>query len=134
MKFGSKFLGFLQIAALLSSTLATSALAEADHASASSAGRAALGERPAACHAHGSNSLPDSQLPHSPRPVPLSYQCCLTGHDAAVVQASDSLQLSVESTSVHRQSEPALTINFLGDLEVSTVLSADPPGTTPLRI
>jgi hypothetical protein len=138
MKFGSKILGLLLIAALMA-TLATGSLEVAvavvgtDHGSAPSA---ALDERPAGCHAHGGQSLPLSQLPYSPLPEPVSYQCCLTGHDAAVVPASTSPQppAQCQYTQVTLQIESAVTIYFLGGLEVSMLLSADPPGTTPLRI
>ncbi len=134
MQFVFKILSLLQVAVLLTSTSATSVWADAERVSAQSTGVAGVAERSAGCHAHGGQSLPDSQLPHSPSPMPVSYQCCLTGHDAAVVQASDSPQLSVEYASVHPQIEPALTANFLSALEVSTALAADPPSTTPLRI
>ena len=134
MKFGSKILGLLQIVALAMATLATGSLlavALADHAPS-----AALGERTAGCHAHGGQSLPLSPLPHSPLPAPVGYQCCLTGHDAAVVPAPISPQFPAQcqGTQVTPQIESALTGYLLGELEVSMVLSADPPGTTPLRI
>jgi hypothetical protein len=131
MKYGSKILGLLLIAALVSAALPTGALvlAAADHVPAT-----ALGERPAGCHAHGGQSLPLSQLPHSPLPAPASYQCCLTGHDAAVVPASASPQPPAASAPVPPQIESLLTGYFLGGLEVSMVPSAEPPGTTPLRI
>ena len=130
MKFGLKILGLLLITALVIAPLAMNALAEAGHASASFVGQlAGLGARPAGCHAHGGKSLPDS-----PRPVPVSYQCCLTGHDAAVVPASHSPQPSAPRSRVIQQIKPALTICFLGSLGVLMVLSADPPGTTPMRI
>lgn len=130
MKFGSTILGLLLITALVIAPLAMNALAEAGHASAPLVGQlAGLAERPAGCHAHGGKSLPDS-----PRPAPVNYQCCLTGHDAAVVPASHSPQPSAPCSRVILQIEPALTVCFSGRLEVLMVLSADPPGTTPLRI
>ena len=133
MKHGSKILGLLLIAALLMATLSTRslALAAADHAPS-----AAVDERPAGCHAHGGQSLPLSPLPHSPLPAPVSYQCCLTGHDAAVVPASTSPQppAQCQYAAVTLQIESAVTAYFLGGLEVSMVPSAEPPGTTPLRI
>jgi len=131
MNYGSKILGLLLIAALVTAALPTGALvlAVADHAPS-----AALGERPAGCHAHGGQSLPLSQMPHSPLPAPASYQCCLTGHDAAVVPASTSPQPPAPSAPVPPQIESLLTGYFLGGLEVSMVPSAEPPGTTPLRI
>jgi hypothetical protein len=129
MKYGSKILGMLLSAALVTAALPAGALvlAVADHAPS-----AALGERPAGCHAHGGQSLPLSQMPHSPLPAPASYQCCLTGHDAAVVPASTSPQ--PPSAPVPPQIESLLTGLFLGGLEVSMIPSAEPPGTTPLRI
>jgi hypothetical protein len=139
MKFGSKIPGLLLIAALVMATLATRslavgvavAIAVADHAPFS-----ALDERPAGCHAHGGQSLPLPPLPRLPIPAPVSYQCCLTGHDAAVVPASASPQPPAQwqYTRVTLQIESALTAYFLGGLEVPMLLSADPPGTTPLRI
>jgi hypothetical protein len=132
MKYESKILGLLLIAALVMATLTTRSSAvtvAADHAPS-----AALGERPAGCHAHGGQSLPLSPLPHSPLPAPVSYQCCLTGHDAAVVPDSISPQPPAQCAAVHRQIEPLLTGYFLGDFEASMIPSADPPGMTPLRI
>ncbi len=131
MKYESKILGLLLIAALVMVTLTTRSFAvtaAADHAPS-----AALDERPAGCHAHGGQSLPLSPLPHSPLPAPVSYQCCLTGHDAAVVPDSISPQPPAQCAAVHRQIEPLLTVYFLGDFEVSMIPS-DPPGITPLRI
>jgi hypothetical protein len=133
MKFGSKILGLLLIAALVTATLVTRSLAVGvpDHAPSE-----ALDERPAGCHAHGGQSLPLAPQPHSPLPAPVSYKCCLTGHDAAVVPASTSPQPPAQChyTQVALQIQSALTAYFLGDLDVSIRLSADPPGTTPLRI
>jgi hypothetical protein len=135
MKVGSKILGLLLAMSLVTAALPMVALEAAvegaDHGSAPSA---ALGQRPAVCHAHSSKNLPLSPLPHSPLPAPASYKCCLTGHDAAVVPASTSPQPPALSAPVPPQIESALTGYFLGDLEVSMLLSADPPGTTPLRI
>ena|ERR1700687_3725667 len=131
MKYGSKILGLLLIAALVTAALPTGALvlAAADHAPS-----AAVDERSAGCHAHAGQSLPLSQLPHSPLPAPASYQCCLTGHDAAVVPASTSPQPPAPSAPVPPQIESLLTGYFLDGLEVAMVPSAEPPGTTPLRI
>ena len=133
MKYESKILGLLLIAALVMATLTTPSsavtVAAADHAPS-----ATLDERPAGCHAHGGQSLPLSPLPHSPLPAPASYQCCLTGHDAAVVPDSISPQPPAQCAAVPRQIESLLTGYFLVDFEVSMIPSADPPGITPLRI
>ena len=124
MKFGSKILGLLLMATLVAAPLATRALAEPDHASAL---LAAPAEHPAACHTHGGNSVPHS-------PLPANYKCCLTGHDAAAVRAPHSQPPAAQRTGIAIQVEPALTVGFLGALEVSRALATDPPGTTPLRI
>jgi hypothetical protein len=132
MKFGSKILGLLLIAALLMATRSLAVgVAVADHAPS-----AALDERPAGCHVHGGPSLPFSPLPRSPLPAPVSYQCCLTGHDAAVASASTSPQPPAQCQYAHvtLQIESAVTTYFFGGLEVSMVPSAETPGTTPLRI
>jgi hypothetical protein len=132
MKFGSKILGLLLIAALVTATLPTRsfAVAVADHAPS-----AALDERPADCHAHGDQSRPHSPLPHSPLPAPVSYQCCLTGHDAAVVPAtSPQPPAQCQYARLTLQIDSALRADFFGGLEGSMLLSVDPPGMTPLRI
>src|SRR5258708_30324601 len=91
MKRESKILGLLLITAVVTAALPAGTLeaAAADHESAPSA---ALGERPAGCHVHGGKSPSHSPLPYPPLPAPVSYKCCLTGHDAAVVPASPSLR------------------------------------------
>jgi hypothetical protein len=124
MKIWSKILGLLLIAALVTTPLATRALAEPDHASALPP---APVEHPPTCHTRGGNPVPRS-------PLPANYKCCLTGHDAAVVQASTSQQPPAQCTAVPPQIESLLTGYFFGGLEVSIVPSADPPGKTPLRI
>ena len=119
------------IVALTAAPLATEAWAEADHAS-SPLTRSS--ERMPACHGHDGATLP--RLPHShPRlPAPESYRCCLTGHDAAVVRTSYLAQPSTEISRAIVQIEPALAISELDRLDISLVLDAYPPGTTPLRI
>lgn len=135
MNIGSTILGFLLIATLVMATLASGALTAADHASGSSGGLlAAPGERPAGCHAHGGKNLSGSQLPHSSPSPPASHECCLTGHDVAVVQASHYTPPSHPWRRATLQIAPVLTECFFRGSEVSMVLSADPPGITPLRI
>jgi hypothetical protein len=135
MKFRSKILGLLLTAALLMATLSTRSLAVglavADHAPS-----AAVDDRLAGCHAHGGQSLPSAPQPRSPLPAPVSYQCCLTGHDAAMVPVSTSPQppAQCQYAQVTLQIQSPLTAYLLGGLEVSMVPSAEPPGTTPLRI
>src|SRR5208283_3586450 len=103
MMFASKILGILLPLAVVIAPSTTGALADAGHASAP---LAVPGHPPAACHMHVDNTLPDSSLPHPPRPAPASYQCCLTGHNAAVVQTSLSPQPCNERARVAVQSSP----------------------------
>ena len=122
MKIWSKILGLLLIAALVTTPLATRALAEPDHASALPP---APVEHPPTCHTHGGN-------PHSP--LPTNFKCCLTGHDAAAVQVSALQQPPAQCTPVSPQIQSLLTGYFLGGFEVSVIPFADPLGKTPLRI
>jgi len=132
MKVASKIPVLLLIAALV---LVMGAWTEADHAVDY---LTTLAQHPLGCHAHGGNSLPASSPPSSPlsfpRRVPVSYRCCLTGHVAALVQASDSSQPSAQCAGIIVQIEPAQPVCSLARLEVSTILFANPPGTTTLRI
>lgn len=141
MKFAREILGLLLIAALV---IVTGAGAQADRASASptqpSPGRAspekrlaAPAERLAGCHAHGGTS-PNVPPTHSSPPAPASHQCCLTGHDMAVVQDSFQMPPSQQWTRAALHIEPALDRSSFDRLEPSMVLSADPPCMTPLRI
>jgi len=144
MNFAREILGLLLIATLAMATSATSASTAADHASGSSAELLpAPGERHVGCHAHGGTSLSDSQpphssvfhssVPHSSPPAPVRYECCLTGHDVAVVQAPHYTPPSHRWTRVTMQIRPLIEYIFNGS-EVSMLVFADPPGTTPLRI
>jgi len=127
MNYGSKISGLLLIVVLV---LATGTWAEDDPASASLPAR---GENPAGCRAHGSDSLPHSPS-DSPQPAPMNSRCCLTGHDAAAVQASVFPHPSSQTARVAPQIEPVPTESFSHRLDISLVLYADPPGTIPLRI
>jgi hypothetical protein len=130
MTWGPKIVGFLLIAAVVIAPLTTGVWAEAESAAASQPG---LGDRPAMCHKHQGTTAPVSNFPHSPHSVPPSYQCCLTGHDAAVVQASDSPQPAASRACITVHIEPALMLSLSG-LKGAILPSADSPGTTPLRI
>jgi hypothetical protein len=131
MKFQSKVFGFLLIPSLMMATLASGAWVEVEHGSSPSAARSG---RPAGCHEHGGRNSSNFPHPQSSPPAPANYQCCLTGHGAAVVWVSDSEQPSSLPTRVALSIEPARVVSARGDLEVSTLLSNDPPGMTPLRV
>ncbi len=82
--------------------------------------------RPAACHQH------EGALP---LPQPVSYRCCQSGHDSAIVQSSPASQLDsvdlatpVERTQIFAPSSAAQIVRQL------STSSADPPDLTPLRI
>ena len=82
-------------------------------------------ERSSGCHQHGG----------APDPRPVSYRCCQSGHDSAILQAPITSQ--IDSASVAQASEPSsigqlVPIHFrLFSLAFS---STDPPGNTPLRV
>src|ERR1700679_3220585 len=133
MKIASRIPALLLIAALM---LVMGAWTDPDHADAL---LATPDQHRLSCHAHNGNSLPQSSpsrspLSYFPRQVPVRYQCCLTGHVAAVVPASEVSQPSAEPTGVIVQIEPARTASFLARREVSALLFPPPPGTTILRI
>ena len=82
-------------------------------------------ERPAGCHQHGT----------SPAPQPVSYRCCQSGHDSAILQVSSNLQPQPSDLTSHFElSEVLLSSDTRQILRDVTVSSADPPNTAPLRI
>jgi hypothetical protein len=98
------------------------------------------GEATADCPVHASHVPPASPAhdsrTHDPAnpPTPSNYQCCVTGHNAAVLQAS-SLPLPVsQCTHFISPARPkALLVTSLHSA-TSKLLSSDPPNTAPLRI
>ena len=82
--------------------------------------------RPAACHQH------EGALP---APQPVSYRCCQSGHDSAILQSAPASQLDsadlsapVERTGIFA---PPSTVQIVRQVATS---SADPPSLTALRI
>lgn len=135
MKFGREILGLLAIVALLSAPLSTTAWT--DEAAPSSPPRAvestsAPVQHKASCHVRDNQTIPDSQHHQSPR-APSSYQCCLTGHDAAVAQTYYSSHTPAQSATVIPQIDPSAR-RVPNDLRAAVVLSADPLRATQLRI
>jgi hypothetical protein len=84
-------------------------------------------QRPAGCHEHGSKA---------PAPESTSYQCCLTGHNSALPQTSQSPEPIVHNIyNVHSElviESPMSSLVAFG-FKNFAVSSGDPPG-TPLRI
>jgi hypothetical protein len=80
---------------------------------------------PASCHHH---------LPVAPSKAPVSYQCCVNGHHAAVPSATFSLQpLAVELSSSDNRHPFSVAFSDLLSPMISPP-SASPPGAAPLRI
>jgi len=87
---------------------------------------AAPAGHPAGCHSH---------RPPTPSPAPASYQCCVSGHDAAIPNAAFSsrpLEARICSVAVAQQvrldsSSDRLSVTFV-------VPSNSPPGAVSLRI
>jgi hypothetical protein len=82
-------------------------------------------ERPASCHQHGT----------SPAPQPVSYRCCQSGHDSAMLQVSFISQPQLSDLTSHFElSEILISSLTRQSLRDVTPSSADPPNTTPLRV
>jgi hypothetical protein len=82
--------------------------------------------RPAICHRHGAK-------PSAPTPV--SYRCCQSGHDSAILQTP----LTTRLCSAHRVSTGAsisapISVSTQSRLQSLTISSPDPPRTIPLRV
>ena len=79
--------------------------------------------RPAGCHQHGAKP---------PASAPVSYRCCQSGHDSAILQTLLTPRLSGFSTGVSIPVPiPVATQRCLHRLMIS---SSDPPDTIPLRV
>jgi hypothetical protein len=87
--------------------------------------QAQLQQRPAGCHEHGSNP---------PAPQSTGYQCCLTGHNTAVPQTSQSPEPILYDIQTELVIESPVISLVAGSLECFAVSSGDPPRATPLRI
>ena len=79
---------------------------------------------------NSSSSNSSAPQPASPRPV--SYACCGTGHNAALLSAP--FAVSIPSVRIAAEPVLALTAGFKPAENSPTDLSADPPGLTPLRV
>jgi hypothetical protein len=82
-------------------------------------------ERPAGCHEHGSKA---------PARHSTSYHCCLTGHNSAIPQTSDTPEPILHDTQIELLVDSPIGSLATGGLGQLTVSSGDPPGATPLRI
>jgi hypothetical protein len=115
VKLGSKW-----FAVLLLATTATVSVAGRD-----TSPMVAVHERPAGCHQHGT----------APVPQPVSYRCCQSGHDSAILQASFTSQLdSADLTSFAELSQILMPTSSHQNPRNLATSSTDPPDTTPLRV
>ena len=76
------------------------------------------------CHEPGSKAPPTQST---------SYQCCLTGHNVAVPQASHSAEPLLHNIQIERVVAAPVTSPAVR-LEKTLISSGDPPGVTALRI
>jgi hypothetical protein len=91
---------------------------------------AAQTEHPAGCHERG-----PAAPPRSPSPSPTSYQCCLSGHHAAIPNGAFSLRsAAAQLCPLNRGEERDTKIVLSRDPTVMVVSSYSPPGAVPLRI
>jgi hypothetical protein len=81
--------------------------------------------RPAACHQHG---------PTAPASQPVSYRCCQSGHDSAILQTAFTWQLSFAGVTCASESAHAVPLGFVHDAYHLLVSSPSPPFITPLRV
>ena len=82
-------------------------------------------ERSSGCHHNG--SAPDSR--------PVSYRCCQSGHDSAILQIP--LTSQIDSANVAQAAEPIRIRQLVPNhLRLFSLVSSstDPPGNIPLRV
>jgi hypothetical protein len=82
--------------------------------------------QPAACHRHGTRI---------PGPQPVTYRCCQSGHDSAILQNSAVWQLdSFDFTVFAERGHILVTVSRVPKHRDGPPSSSDPPDLTPLRI
>ena len=95
-------------------------------------------QHPAACHGYKPTMPSSSSLP-LPSPSrsrsPMSYECCASGHQAALPNPTFSSRPLVALVSGLESGEEfsLISVGFV-DTRVSLVPSNSPPGSAPLRI
>jgi len=96
---------------------------------------AAPASHPAGCHSHGPINVPVNHGPAIPSPAPVSYQCCVSGHQAALPNVVFSLR-SHAALLCNLNDGASLGSNILPDIlpVVFVVPSDSPPITGSLRI
>src|SRR6267154_4637085 len=137
MKLKKRLLGILLITAVVGATFARNLSAEWENGAEATANSPIPGEATADCPVHASHAPPASPAydsrTHNPS-APSNYQCCVTGHNAAVLQSSVlPLPVSQCAYSVLPANPTALLVPFPHSA-TSKLLTSVPPNTAPLRI
>jgi hypothetical protein len=93
-------------------------------------------QHPAGCHGYKPAMPSPSPLPSpSPSPAPVSYECCASGHQAAIPNPTFSTRPLVALVSgLDRGVEFSLISVGFVETRVSVVPSNSPPDGAPLRI
>src|SRR5215831_10088709 len=79
--------------------------------------------QPPACH---------ENRHESPAHSPVNYQCCLYGHDSAVVPAFSLVQPALQGFAITLYFEFPFELSLLPIVECLSVSSGDPPRVPPL--
>lgn len=135
MKFRYKLLGILLITAVVGTTFARNASAGSDNGAQATANSPMAGEARTDCPVHASHAPPASPAydSHNP-PTPSNYQCCVTGHNAAVLQASSVPLPGSQCAHFVSPARPAALLVTSLHSTTSKLLTSDLPDTAPLRI
>src|ERR1700724_2149682 len=80
---------------------------------------------PAGCHQHGAKP---------PTSTPVSYRCCQSGHNSAILQTSLTTLLCSPLVSTGVSIPTPITVSTQGCLHSLILSSPDPPLTIPLRV
>ena len=80
---------------------------------------------PGGCHEH---------RPKAPAQAPASYQCCLYGHDSAIMPAFSLVQPTLQGFAATPQLELPLHLPLFPIVESLRMSSGDPPRVLPLRV
>jgi len=82
-------------------------------------------EKPSGCHQHGKNM---------PSPAPNDhYQCCIAGHESAIVQPPAGPPLIPDATSLLALEPTFQHVSYIATV-ANDIASFSPPGAIPLRI
>ena len=80
--------------------------------------------QPAGCHHR--DGAPSSR--------PVSYRCCQSGHDSAILQIPLTMQMDSSDLRLPVELSPVLATGFRQSLRSLAISSPDPPLNLPLRV